>query len=196
MGKITNVLSCLVVIGILISAMPWAVVAELPPELIEEKNSKAEEVLVGTVLGIYNAPSNWVYPHENSERLKYFNFKIEEVQKTAKGLEKGDVIKVVFVDYGPESGIPIGTTPVKVNLLEKIKIYANPTDLGDNIFKPVLDGLSIVHLGHSYYYLVAFSVVLFAIACGLIYVIIKKTKKLKLEGWEKYGKKKLNLKIQ
>lgn len=185
MRGITKILSCLVVIGILMSAMPLGVVAELPPELIEEKNSKAEEVLIGTVLGIYSAPSNWVYPHENSERLKYFNLRIEEVQKTAKGLDKGDVIKVVFVDYGPDSGIPIGTTPVKVNLLEKIKIYANPTNLGDNVFEPVLDGLSVVHLGLSYYYLVFFSVILFAIACGLIYVIIKKSKKLKLEGGKK-----------
>ena len=79
MGKMEKVLSCLVVFAIVMSVVPWTVVAELPPELIEEKNSKAEEVLVGTVLGIYNAPSNWIYPHENSERLKYFNFKIEEL---------------------------------------------------------------------------------------------------------------------
>jgi hypothetical protein len=180
-NKMAKVVSCLVVFAILMTAVPVSVMAELPRELIEERNSRAEEVLVGTVFGIYNAPSNWVYPHENSERLKYFNLRIEEVQKTAKGLEKGDVIKVVFVGYGPESGIPIGTTQVKVSLLEKIKIYANPTNFGDEIFEPVIDGRSIEHLGCNYYYLIILGAVI-GIIVGSIYLTFSKIRNVKIGG--------------
>lgn len=117
--------------------------AELPIEVIKERNSKAEEILVGTVWGIYNAPKDWIYPHKNTDRLKYFNLRIKEVQKTTSGLKVGDIIKIVFVQYGTEAGIAIGTTPVKIKLFQKIKIYADPTNLGNNIFEPVIDGLSI-----------------------------------------------------
>ena len=179
MGGITKILSCLVVIGILMSAVP-VVVAELPAEIFEEKNANAEEVLVGTVLGIYDAPSNWVYSHDDQGRLKYFSLRIEEVQKTAKGLEKGDIIKVVFVDYGLKSSFMVGANPIRVNLLEKIKIYANPTDFGNNIFEPAIGAYSIEHLGYNYYYLMILGAVI-GIIIGSIYLIIK-IRKVKIGG--------------
>ena len=190
-GKSTRrkkALSCLVVGVVLMSAVPWMVAAELPPELIEEKNRKAEEVFVGTVLGIYNAPSDWIYPHENSERLKYFNLEIKEIQKTTKGLEKGAVVKVVFVDYELKSGseVLIGTTPVRINSLERIKIYVNPTDLGDTIFEPAIEGYSIEHLGYNYYYLMILGTVI-GIIIGSICLIIKiMIRKIKINGGKNY----------
>jgi len=142
-----------ILLGALIAGFVFwnnSALAELPMKVIEERNSKAKEILVGTVLGIYNAPANWVYPHQDTDKLKYFNLKIKEVQKTSSGLKVGDITKIVFVQYGTEAGIAIGTTPVKVKLFQRIKIYANATDLGNNIFEAVIDGRSIEPLDRSH----------------------------------------------
>ena len=169
-----SIIKIVILIGILIIVTPFTVVAELPTELIEEKNSKADEVLIGTILGIYNAPRDFCLP---IGKLKYFHLRIEKVQKTVKGLEKGDIVKVLFTDYKIESGITlIGTTPVKVNSLEKIKIYANLTDFEDEIFEPVIDGRSIEHLGFNYCYLIIL-IVIIGIVIGSIYLIIIKVRK-------------------
>ena len=138
-----------ILFGVLIAGfILWSnsVSAELPPEVIDKRNSKAEEVLVGTVWGIYNAPKDWIYPHQDTDKLKYFNLKIKEIQKTTSGLKVGDIIKIVFVQYGTEAGIAVGTTSVKVKIFQKIKIYANAANLGNNIFEPVIDGCSVEHL--------------------------------------------------
>lgn len=63
--------------------------AELPPEIIEQRNLEAKEILTGTIWGIYNAPSDWVYPHEDTDKLKYFVLKIKEIQKNNRRFRSG-----------------------------------------------------------------------------------------------------------
>ncbi|MBL7196774.1 MAG: hypothetical protein ISS47_01600 [Candidatus Omnitrophica bacterium] len=132
----------LLTIGIILWDAP--VLAVPPTELIQERNLNAEEVLIGIVLDIYNAPSDWVLGTYESGKLKYFTLGIKQVLKTTHNLKGGDIVKVVFRDFG--GLMPLGPAPVRVNKRELIKIYANMITLGENVLKPAIAGHSIEHL--------------------------------------------------
>ena len=172
-------------IGIGIIACNSSVFAVPPPELAEEINSKAGEILIGTVLGIYPAPEDWVILEYTSDNLRYFTFKIEQVERTSHHLESGDIIRIVFVYF---AGIPPpGPSPVHVKEGDLIRLYADSTALGEDVFEPVIWGNSIEHLEgipKSYtgeYTPFVFMAVLGLVLVILIYLVHKHIRKLSMK---------------
>ena len=122
-------------------ALSGSVKAASSPKDITESNSNAEEILIGIVEDIQDAPSDWRFEDARVGRLKYFTYKVTNIVKTNHSIQEGDRIKVVYTDYY-ESSVQ-GQPPIGIQEKEVVKIYANSTVLGEDVFEPVNAGDSI-----------------------------------------------------
>jgi hypothetical protein len=127
--------------------------AELPPEMVKERLSNAEEVLSGTILNIHNAPNDWAEKYFGKNvifntykpRIKYFDLEIEKVQKTTRGFKSGDIIKIAFADYKGQL-LPPGSHQLKCKKNDRVSVFLrSDLNLGQDIFREAVDGCSVDH---------------------------------------------------
>lgn len=113
------------------------------PAEIWDFNSKAKEILVGTVLNVELALNNWNLEVYEGVENRYFELEINQVRKTSSNLKEGGIIKVPFYRYL----VPVsGGAEVIVEKGDLIKIYANPTTMDENVFELAIGGDSVIHL--------------------------------------------------
>lgn len=120
--------------------------AAMPPETIQSLNSQAEEVLIGEVLEINNAPDEWCRGERLPEKslCKYFLLRVEHVVKSKNRIREGALVKVRFVEHLT----PIrGPRLIKVDIGKIIIIYANQVHFDENALIPAAAGDSVITIG-------------------------------------------------
>jgi hypothetical protein len=139
-----------------------------------DANSMVEEVLTGEVIEVNDAPSDFGFD-------KYFTLQVRMISKTTSGLAWGDVIKVPYNDYGQEKGkIYIGPAYVAVETGDVVKIYANSTDLGSDVFELAISGASVEMLDYEVFpmrFKVLLGIIGFPIVLVLMLVYLLRFKK-------------------
>jgi len=118
----------------------------MPPETVKRLNSEAQEVLIGEVLDIKNAPYEWCERERLPEEsiCKYFLLRVEHVFKSNSAKKEGGLVKVRFVEYLT----PIrGPRLVRVEIGRLVIIYANQVQFDENVLIPAAAGDSVITIG-------------------------------------------------
>jgi hypothetical protein len=111
----------LILIAISISGIAFGA---MPPETINKLNIEADEILIGEIISIHNAPSEWCASDlmPGKSKCRYFLLRVKHAIRSKGSKNEGDIVKICFVEYltairGPKL--------VRVNIGDLVVVYAN-----------------------------------------------------------------------
>jgi hypothetical protein len=124
----------------------------LPPDSVEKENWQAQEILIGKVMEIKEAPDEWKQRTNYPGRIRpmYFVLKVEHIVKKSLDVKRGDMLKIYFVYHPPNPTKEEryeGPAPVRVEKGTLVIVYANPSQLGKDVLMPVIAGHSVFCIG-------------------------------------------------